>query len=1235
MQFDLTPDVHVRRDQDGKVRQLRHVHKPYTVHQAGLTATGTVTPRALAEQYLRDIATLYELPTSATANFAAAIAPAPTTDPVQLRFKEEKSLANNTMIAYAQTVFGLPVWDAGVAVRLNSTPLQVTSSHNAMHYGLADIQKPPENALYLPNRLEPAKLKSVLGITEAAKDPPVNATRLLIYRYEPEQRLDPQTRGQPGTTEGQVIQLPSLAPLLPPPAIQAGSHYLVTEVLFDLALPGWEGLHWRAFLDPVSGAVLYLRALIACASGRVFLTDPVTQTGTLHTAATPPAVLDTLRTSVLLLGLVPPADPATLQELKGEFVQLRDTDPPATTIPTRPEPYVFDYSSASNDFSAVSAYHHCDGVYRLMQGMGINLAEYFDGTSFPVPVDPHAWDWPGFGGSPVNAAALGNAAGNGMGRFIFGKVQSGQTMGIAADVRVVIHEFGHALLWDHVNSPNFGFAHSAGDSLGAILHDPDSKAQDRFESFPFLKASSGLSRRHDRNVANGWAWGGQQDINDKFGPGYLREQILSTTLFRVYRAAGGDAADLSFRRFTARYVAYLIIKAIGLLSFTTPDPDVFVTALIEADSGTVSLEGLPGGTLSKLIRWSFEQQGLYQPPGVPTPVAQPGAPPDVDVYFDDGRNGGYMPYLTALDQTPASAVWNRTTADGFSTDQTPVVGTTNYLYAVVRNRGTQTAQNVRVRAFQAKQTAPETWPGHFKPMNTPVLTVPSGIPAGGSAMVGPFPWVPEFAGQSVLLSANADGDRSSAETVLGSVATARLIPLDNNLALRKLVAVSAAVEFGMAEPAVPLAEGRAQKDRPYRDLLWYLTPLPGQSKEGETLLRVLADEEEIYRLPSEEPGGTGYTVRLPRWRQGRTTGTRREMQPVSQEEARSKGQELYVALPEKVVAPLLGPSDDGRPWRLKITSTAPQVTDLPWEWLSDGKGQPLALRNNVRLTRCVPVRFQTPPLTAARPLQVLLILTNPKDERLLNPTDEINAVTPGLVAPNYNLSICMEPTLEAVRTHLKAAPHIVHYIGHAGIENAEGNLIVHDALDRTYWMDGSEVALMLPSSVRLICLSTCFTAPNYQVLGLPRFAHAPPEIPLPTMVTNRYDVGGESVKVFWKAFYSALVKHQGNVNEAVHVARQATAAVQAQSADWASFALVLRDQIGESLRLAERPETELAHRNALEFQAQYSARIANELAVQIRLLGPAAPSKLLARLTNEEQRVAEVLQRLADLGPLE
>jgi hypothetical protein len=744
-----------------------------------------LTPRVLAEQYLRDAAPIYGFAPEETTNFAAEAAVAPTEAGVELRFKEEKAVGSGVNVAYDQTVYGLPIWDAGVSVRIDGKAMGVTGSHNATHYRV-QAHRPAANVAFLPHLMDLNNVAGVLGLPPGAPGLTINGTRALVYRYRESDRFDPQVEAHrnpdesTGLAGNDSVEFPTL-PLPPvPQGIENETHYVVTEVLFSYSYPGWGPLNWRAFVEPDTGAVLYLRALVSCARGAVFLTDPVTSTGVLHGAGSPVTALDPIRDTVPLLGLRIPNPVGGPQALRGEFVRLVDLQPPGTALPIEAPPYDFLYSCDTADFAACNAYHHCDGVFRLIQGMGIDVSTYFNNTDFPVSVDPHV-SFPPFTkpAAQVNAAAPGNAMGNGLGRLIFGLARPSTTFGISADVRVVIHEFGHAILWDHIGSPNFGFAHSPGDSLAAILHDPfSSKAPDRFETFPFMNVSAGLSRRHDRSVAQGWGWFGTR-WNTQYGG----EQILSTTLFRVYRAAGGDSADSAERQFASRYVSYLILKGVGLLSFTTPDPDVYVQALTDADATNGLFEGHPGGAFSKVFRWSFEKQGLYQPAGAPVPVTQPGASPDVDVYIDDGRAGEYMPYLA--DFRGAAKIWNRTTADGRVTHQAPVVGVPSFAYVRVRNRGTTPATGVIVRGFQSRAPQATVWPTDWKPLAPASITVPNPVAPGGNVVVGPFPWTPQFAGESLLFGVSAAGDRSNLETVTtGPILTARLVPLDNNTAQR-------------------------------------------------------------------------------------------------------------------------------------------------------------------------------------------------------------------------------------------------------------------------------------------------------------------------------------------------------------------------------------------------------------------------------------------------------------------
>ena len=804
MPFPINDNVRVERDGSGNVQHLDHFQQPFVAAatpaaalaaaEAGVPAAAAPNPQTLAREYLKEVAPIYglaasELPDDGGAGFAVAAA-APTGSKLQLA--EQKEMLETTTISYQQTYNGIPVWESGTSITIQAAPMRVTASHNSVH---RDVALPADYALadaaYTPE-LAPDIVKKLLNLVAEAPLT-INEQRLLIYRYDPAQRFDPAS-GMPrdAVLEGGPPTLP-----LPevPGTIEAGRHYVVTEVLFTLPLPGKGDINWAAFIEVRTGAVLYLRAFVACATGSIFATDPLTARGSSAAAATPRAaltVLNPFRTSVVLEGL----NGSNPQTLSGRFVRLVDIADPVVTPPTAANPpgdFVFDASS--RDFAAVNAYHHCDGLFRLLDGMGFNVASYFDGTTFPVRVDACGFE------DEVNAQAPGTANRRGSDGFRFGLAGAPfPAVSIAADVRVVLHEFGHTLLWDNVHSPNFGFAHSAGDSLAAILLDPESALRDdplrRFETFPWVIPN----RNHGRDIGQ-WAWDGPN--YDPFNPfgvdraGYRAEQILSTTLFRFYRAAGGDSADVEDRKLAARRVVYLIFRAIGSLGGNpitpTPRPEIFATALMNADIGTRDFEGYIGGALHKVIRWSFERQGLYQHPDATLPVTIEGAPPPVDVFIDDGRKGEYQFHATST-----AEIWNRLAANpgsGPAAHQPPAAGSTNFIYVRIRNRGFQPAQNVIVRGYAGDPATDLAWPGDWTAMPTPQIALPGSLAAGVSQDVGPFPWVPSgAAATAILMEVSATGDFSNIDArtffpcATGPTLSAQLIPFDNNLAIREMAA---------------------------------------------------------------------------------------------------------------------------------------------------------------------------------------------------------------------------------------------------------------------------------------------------------------------------------------------------------------------------------------------------------------------------------------------------------------
>lgn len=752
-------------------------------------ALGQLAPQAQANIFLERNAQLLALQLNTLKSLAQPLAVLPEDELAGLRFEIEKRVMDSVVVGYAQSYFGLPVIGAGVSVTLRETPRTIQSATSTVYHDIkvarpsaeaikhaqAILSRQPSDSLQLQ---EIGVASPHDGLDEMQRDTRFNAARLVVFRFDAKRR-----QGEPHEPIGlQEAPLPTIP--LPPlsDAIRDGAFYVALEIYFTASTPPWGRLNWVVYIDVTTNAILQLKPLVDHVAGAVFLRDPITKGSGLGPSTTS-VKLDQLRDPVTFFGLVPPV--AGVQSLTGEFVSVVDAAAPTVPVPTTASPFNFTYNVRTDNFAAANTYFQCDRFFRIVRDIGFDIPTYFDGTTFPVRADHR-----GFGGNVINARCPGNAGGNGIGTLEFALADLTDTtnpMGIAADWRVVLHELGgHGILWDHVNSPNFGFAHSAGDSFAAILNDPGSAAPDRFLTFPWI--SSVINRRHDRTPATGWGWGGANDVGVG---GYSSEQILCTTLFQMYRSIGGDSASVPRQEFAARTAAYLILRAVGQLTpGTNPNNALGLEQALEtADAGvwtsTNPTETHAGGAYWKVIRWAFEKQGLFKAPGAPSTAE--GAPPPVDVYIDDGRHGEY-PFQA--NHWSCTDIWNRrTVGDGGGVHEEPVVGLTNYAYVRVKNRGTQMATNVVVKGFHCLPGIGLVYPDDWASMTTTQLAIPN-LAANDSVgvVVGPFEWTPSQVGhECMFFSVSANNDPSNIDgRITGSIPEWRLVPHDNNIGQRNV-----------------------------------------------------------------------------------------------------------------------------------------------------------------------------------------------------------------------------------------------------------------------------------------------------------------------------------------------------------------------------------------------------------------------------------------------------------------
>jgi hypothetical protein len=391
-----------------------------------------------------------------------------------------------------------------------------------------------------------------------------------------------------------------------------------------------------------------------------------------------------------------------------------------------------------------------------------------------------------------------------------------QYLSVASDSRWAWHEFGHVLNYASTGELEFPFAHSAGDALAAIVTDPvselarDLNAPIRFVTFPWIEVPG---RSHGRSVYHGYCWCGRRNpvrLNsafpiDRYRHSYFGEQLMSSSLFRLYRSLGGDTrsekgqgdngtSDENTRLEASDYCIYLIMRAIQLLGpnciAPARTPDQFVSALIDADMGTGDwrVEGTwpldrreartmnrHGGRVHKVIRWAFEKQGLYAADGTREIAEGPGKAPKVDIFIADRRPkepGGYEP--VAL-RTSRDELWHANRQSVRRDGQDVIIE--------VGNRGSEAAKKVTLRvwfrveedekpwSYVGEKDVPEVKNGKFE---TATIKSTTELPTGKC-------WI--------LVSADASEDPSNlppgdkADPPTAPKAVLELVAHDNNLAL--------------------------------------------------------------------------------------------------------------------------------------------------------------------------------------------------------------------------------------------------------------------------------------------------------------------------------------------------------------------------------------------------------------------------------------------------------------------
>ena len=584
--------------------------------------------------------------------------------------------------------------------------------------------------------------------------------------------------------------------LSPESAIRAardsiGEHALRKEIGApeQVYFPTPEGLHlaydvtvltkdpahdWRIIVDAYSGKILLKEDEIWEDDGKGMVFDPnpvVTAndntfrdpSATIATCGfngTPQATIDAQSFSRTLNSI-------TLSggkyKLEGPFVKLRDFGAPNIAPPEETEP-AFNYQSNNDGFEAVMVYFHVDTIQRYIQNtLGITNA-----NNRQIEADAH--DNGNGGGGFYSPGDKGLHFGDS------GDCQPDR----AEDADCIYHEYNHAIMdnmkpgygQSGIPNPVTGLMESRAlgegfsDILACVYLAPDHQFQrEVFEDWVF--APGGL-RRVDGNKIYPDDW-----VDDEHDDG----EIWSAALWNIYCNIGGDSASTTIQR-RARDE---LLRTMILVYFNlTTNPNMIDAAQAMIDENIALPEYC--GLCHKVMWDAFRRRGFWSeftPQG------------NVDVYIDDGRNGGYL-YQDIFWESPD--IWNRHHPDGVPGHETPCMNIVNNVYVRIKNQGSETAQNVVVRGFNCRQSPDLVWPDSWNPMITPELSPPGNtLNPGAEVVVGPFKWIPKSGQESLLMYVSADGDMSNLDPAStlpcfnGPTLSELLVRFDNNIGQRNVM----------------------------------------------------------------------------------------------------------------------------------------------------------------------------------------------------------------------------------------------------------------------------------------------------------------------------------------------------------------------------------------------------------------------------------------------------------------
>lgn len=303
------------------------------------------------------------------------------------------------------------------------------------------------------------------------------------------------------------------------------------------------------------------------------------------------------------------------------------------------------------------------------------------------------------------------------------------------------------------------------------------------------------------------------------------------------------------------------------------------------------------------------------------------------------------------------------------------------------------------------------------------------------------------------------------------------------------------------------------------------------------------------------------------------------------------GTELWRALfTEKVLAVFAASraraESEHRGIRLKLRFGAPELAQLPWEYLFDqDRDLYLALSSSTPIVRYVEAAAPMEPVAVTPPLRILGLAVSPDDMEPLKVAAEqqqLERCLSGLVAKKLVEIHWVEGRTRRDLVHaLRNGPwHIFHFIGHGGFDQTrgEGVLVLADEQGRSDWVAASEIGRLLGDEheLRLAVLNSCDGARGDKLDVFSSTSARIVRLGTPAVVAMQYAITDGAAREFSQSFYEAIADGVP-VDAAVAAGRDGIAGEIAGSLEWGTPVLFTRAPDGVLFKtpaaVAETPRT--------------------------------------------------------------